>query len=60
MTTTSRGLLLERLELSFAVIFTQDRDGFATPGASNPLGRFEVTAATTDAELRAVLAAGPP
>jgi hypothetical protein len=53
-------LLLERLELSFAVIFTQDRDGFAAPGAPNPLGRFEVTAATTDEELRAVLAAGPP
>ena len=53
-------LLLERLELSFAAIFTQDRDGFATPGAPNPLGRFEITAATTDEELRAVLAAGPP
>ena len=53
-------LLLERLELSFAVIFTQDRDGFAAPGAPNPLGRFEITAATTDEELRAVLAAGPP
>jgi hypothetical protein len=53
-------LLLERLELSFAVIFTQDRDGFATPGAPNPLGRFEVTAGTTDEQLRAMLAAGPP
>ena len=53
-------LLLERLELSFAMIFTQDRDGFATPGAPNPLGRFEITAATTDEELREVLAAGPP
>jgi len=53
-------LLLERLELSFAAVFTQDRDGFATPGAPNPLGRFEITAATTDEELRAVLAAGPP
>ena len=53
-------LLLERLKLSFAVIFTQDRDGFATPGAPNPLGRFEITPATTDEQLRAVLAAGPP
>jgi peptidoglycan/xylan/chitin deacetylase (PgdA/CDA1 family) len=44
-------LLLERLELSFAVVFTQDRDGFATAGARNPLGRFEVTAETSEAEL---------
>ena len=42
------------------MVFTQDRDGFAQPGAPNPLGRFEVTAATTDEQLRAVLAAGPP
>jgi peptidoglycan/xylan/chitin deacetylase (PgdA/CDA1 family) len=51
-------LLLERLELSFPLVFTQDRDGFATPGAGNPLGRFEITRDTTEAELRAMLASG--
>jgi peptidoglycan/xylan/chitin deacetylase (PgdA/CDA1 family) len=53
-------LLLERLELSFRLVFTQDRDGFATPGARNPLGRFEVGAGTTDRELHSLLTAGPP
>jgi hypothetical protein len=52
-------LLLERLELSFPLVFTQDRDGFATPGAPNPLGRFEITRDTTEAELQALLEAGP-
>ena len=37
-----------------------DSDGFAAPGAPNPLGCFEVTAATTDEQLRAMLAAGLP
>jgi peptidoglycan/xylan/chitin deacetylase (PgdA/CDA1 family) len=50
--------LLARLELSFKVVFTQDRDGFARPGAPNPLGRFEITRAVTDKELRALLASG--
>ena len=35
--------LLARALLSFDVVFTQDRSGFAKPGARNPLGRFEVT-----------------
>jgi peptidoglycan/xylan/chitin deacetylase (PgdA/CDA1 family) len=49
--------LLARLELSFAVVFTQDRDGFAAPAEGNPLGRIEVTPEVDDAELRARLAA---
>jgi hypothetical protein len=48
--------LLARLEQSFAVVFTQDRSGFARPGAPNPLGRFEITRDVTDQELRALLA----
>jgi peptidoglycan/xylan/chitin deacetylase (PgdA/CDA1 family) len=47
---------LARALLSFDVVFTQDRSGFATPGATNPLGRFEVTPDLSDAELRALLA----
>src|SRR5919108_4698703 len=43
--------LLARALLSFDVVFTQDRSGFAVPGAHNPLGRFEVTADVSDAEL---------
>jgi hypothetical protein len=53
-------LLMGRLELSFPLVFTQDRDGFATPGARNPSGRFEITGDTTEAELRALLESGPP
>jgi poly-beta-1,6-N-acetyl-D-glucosamine N-deacetylase len=34
--------LLARLEASFPIVFTQDRSGFARPGARNPLGRIEV------------------
>jgi hypothetical protein len=49
--------LLARLLLSFDVVFTQDRTGFATPGARNPIGRFEVTEDTSDTELRAMLTA---
>ena len=52
-------LLLERLELSFAAVFTQDRDVFATPGARNPLGRLEMTGQTSEAALRARLVRGP-
>jgi hypothetical protein len=47
--------LLARALLSFDVVFTQDRTGFAVPGARNPLGRFEITADVTDAELREML-----
>jgi hypothetical protein len=48
--------LLARARLSFDVVFTQDRSGFAEPGARNPLGRFVVTADVGDAELRDMLA----
>jgi len=48
-------LLLERLELSFPLVFTQDRPGFARPGSRNPLGRIVVGPATTEDELRARL-----
>jgi hypothetical protein len=50
--------LMRRLMLSFEVVFTQDRSGFATPGARNPLGRFDVTRDVSAAELRALLASG--
>ena len=49
-------LLLARLLLSFEVVFTQDRSALATPGSANPHGRFEVTPATEEAELRSLLA----
>ena len=49
-------LLLARLLLSFEVVFTQDRSALATPGSANPHGRFVVTPATEEAELRALLA----
>jgi peptidoglycan/xylan/chitin deacetylase (PgdA/CDA1 family) len=48
--------LLARLELSFEVVFTQDREGFAEPGESNPLGRIEVTRQVDAAELHERLA----
>ena len=47
--------LLARLRLSFEVVFTQDRDGFATPGARSPLGRIEVTPDVSEDELHALL-----
>ena len=52
--------LLARLLLSFDVVFTQDRSGFATPGARNPLGRIEVRPAVTEANLRALVLPDPP
>ena len=51
-------LLLERLLLSFRLVFVQDRSALAKPGAANPLGRFEVTRTTTEADLRKALRAG--
>jgi peptidoglycan/xylan/chitin deacetylase (PgdA/CDA1 family) len=48
---------LARALLSFDVVFARDRSGFATPGATNPLGRIEVTPDVSDEELRALLAA---
>jgi hypothetical protein len=50
--------LLDRLELSFQLVFTQDRPGFATPGARNPIGRIEITPAVSERQLRAQLASG--
>ena len=47
--------LLARLQLSFDVIFTQDHDGVATPGAPDPLGRIEVTPDVSEDELHALL-----
>ena len=49
---------LARALLSFDVVFTQDRRGFAKPGATNPLGRIEVTPDVTEEQLQALLAAG--
>jgi hypothetical protein len=49
--------LLARALLSFDVVFTQDRSGFAKPGAKNPLGRIEVTREVTDEQLKTLLAA---
>jgi hypothetical protein len=48
--------LLARLLLSFEAVFTQDRSGFASPGAVNPLGRMEITREVTERELHALLA----
>jgi peptidoglycan/xylan/chitin deacetylase (PgdA/CDA1 family) len=49
--------LRARLLLSFELIFTQDRDGFAAPGDGSTLGRIEVTPQVGDDELRTRLAA---
>jgi len=51
--------LLGRLLLSFEVVFTQDRSGFARPGASNPFGRIDVAGDLGETELRALLASEP-
>ena len=52
--------LLARLLLSFQLVFTQDRSGFASPGARNPLGRFEITPDVTEQRLHALLMAAAP
>ncbi len=53
--------LLARLLDSFEVVFTQDRSGFASPGAANPLGRIEITREVTEEELqRGLSGARPP
>jgi peptidoglycan/xylan/chitin deacetylase (PgdA/CDA1 family) len=52
--------LLARLELSFDIVFTQDRNGFARPGSVNPLGRIEITRDLTHEELHALLACSTP
>jgi hypothetical protein len=46
---------LTRALMSFDVVFTQDRTGFATPGAENPLGRIPVTPDVGDEALRTIL-----
>jgi peptidoglycan/xylan/chitin deacetylase (PgdA/CDA1 family) len=51
--------LLARLLQSFEVVFTQDRSGFASPAAANPLGRIEVTPDVTGRELHGLLAPEP-
>jgi hypothetical protein len=52
--------LLARLLQSFEVVFTQDRSGFASPGAANPLGRIEITREVTEGQLRALLLPARP
>ena len=47
--------LLARLLQSFEVVFTQDRSGLASPGATNPLGRIEITRHVSEAQLHALL-----
>ena len=42
----------------YAVVFTQDRSGFARPGRENPFGRFQVARSTTGGELHAQVAGG--
>jgi peptidoglycan/xylan/chitin deacetylase (PgdA/CDA1 family) len=49
---------LARARLSFDVVFTQDRSGFAEPGATNPLGRIQVTPEVTAEQLQTILASG--
>ncbi len=51
--------LLARLFLSFDVVFTQDRSGFATPrGGKTVQGRIEITPQLSGDELHARLTAG--
>ena len=50
--------LLARLLLSFEVVFTQDRRGFAPAEEANPVGRFEITPEVSEAELHELLASG--
>jgi peptidoglycan/xylan/chitin deacetylase (PgdA/CDA1 family) len=52
--------LLARLLESFEVVFTQDRSGFASPGAANPLGRIEITRDVTEGEFRTLLVSARP
>ena len=52
--------LLARLLQSFEVVFTQDRSGVASPGATNPLGRIEITRDVTEGEFRTLLVSARP
>jgi hypothetical protein len=49
---------LARALLSFDIVFTQDRSGFATPGAKNPFGRIPVTPDVGEGALRVMLESG--
>jgi peptidoglycan/xylan/chitin deacetylase (PgdA/CDA1 family) len=51
--------LLRRLRQSFEIVFTQDRSRLAFPGASNPLGRIEITRDVSEEELLALLVSRP-
>jgi peptidoglycan/xylan/chitin deacetylase (PgdA/CDA1 family) len=52
--------LLARLMDSFAVVFTQDRTGFASPraGKAAPYGRIEITPDVSETELHSLLTMG--
>jgi peptidoglycan/xylan/chitin deacetylase (PgdA/CDA1 family) len=53
--------LLARLLGSFEVVFTQDRPGFASPGAgtAEPVGRIEITRQVTEGQLHSLLVSAP-
>ncbi|MGH3042135.1 MAG: hypothetical protein ACRDNG_10440 [Gaiellaceae bacterium] len=50
--------LLGWLTEQFDVVFTQDVNALARPGSAQPLGRIQVTRATTGGELHASLLSG--
>jgi peptidoglycan/xylan/chitin deacetylase (PgdA/CDA1 family) len=52
------GVLLGWLADRFDAVFTQDVNARARPGAGPPLGRIQVTRATTGGDLYAMLLAG--
>ena len=52
------GNLLGWLTEQFDLVFTQDVNALARPGSSQPLGRIQVTRATTGGELHARLLSG--
>jgi hypothetical protein len=47
--------LLPWLTQHYQLVFTQDRNWFAKPGASQPLGRYQVTRATSGGDVHAAL-----
>jgi hypothetical protein len=55
-------LLLARLQLSFPLVFTQDRPALAARGAGTAqrIGRLELTPGHGDRELQALLSTGTP
>jgi peptidoglycan/xylan/chitin deacetylase (PgdA/CDA1 family) len=54
------GELLGWLSDRYEVVFTQDVNARAEPGAGQPVGRIQVTRATTGGELRDALVSGTP